>query len=229
MLRDAGPPNWTNYYWYEVGTDLGAGKAAMIYDADILGYFNNTGTAVEGKIAWHPGTERPRWLAADQPVDLVTRDERHVAEQERGLALPAVGDRQGSPAQRRRSIRTSMIDPVRASIVEDPEFIDKMSTQMDFLETFNTVIEDMQDPVHAAASLLRGDDPLGRGAAGHLRRRRCQGDARRPGRGDRGDRRVERPSFPTPSPPGSGRREPEAGTTAHEQSPLPSERERGWR
>ena len=28
MLRDAGPPNWTNYYWYEVGTDLGAGKAA---------------------------------------------------------------------------------------------------------------------------------------------------------------------------------------------------------
>src|SRR5918997_6548779 len=45
MIRDAGPPNWTNYYWYDVGTDLGAGKAAMIYDADILGYFNNTGTA----------------------------------------------------------------------------------------------------------------------------------------------------------------------------------------
>ena len=41
MIRDAGPPNWTNYYWYDVGTDLGAGKAAMIYDADILGYFNN--------------------------------------------------------------------------------------------------------------------------------------------------------------------------------------------
>jgi multiple sugar transport system substrate-binding protein len=33
------------------------------------------------------------------------------------------------------------IDPVRASIVEDPEFIDRMSTQTDFLETFNAVIE----------------------------------------------------------------------------------------
>ena len=42
-FRDAGPPNWTNYYWYDVGNDLGAGKAAMIYDADILGYFQQYG------------------------------------------------------------------------------------------------------------------------------------------------------------------------------------------
>jgi multiple sugar transport system substrate-binding protein len=34
------------------------------------------------------------------------------------------------------------IDPVRASIVEDPAFVDKMSTQINFLETFNAVIED---------------------------------------------------------------------------------------
>ena len=141
MLRDAGPPNWTNYYWYDVGTDLGAGKAAMIYDADILGYFNNTGTGSRRQDRLASGTEGTRRLAADQPVDLVTRHERRVTEQERGLALPAVGNREGSPAQ--GGDRTDeMIDPVRASIVEDPEFIDKMSTQKNFLETFNTVIED---------------------------------------------------------------------------------------
>ena len=51
MLRDAGPPNWTNYFWYDVGNDLGAGKAAMIYDADINGYFQNTtpGAPVEAR------------------------------------------------------------------------------------------------------------------------------------------------------------------------------------
>ena len=27
--------------WYQCGADLGAGKAAILYDADILGYFNN--------------------------------------------------------------------------------------------------------------------------------------------------------------------------------------------
>jgi len=33
------------------------------------------------------------------------------------------------------------IDPVRKSIVDDPDFIDRMSTQINFLETFNTVID----------------------------------------------------------------------------------------
>ena len=107
MLRDAGPPNWTNYYWYEVGTDLGAGKAAMIYDADILGYFNNIGDRRRRQDRLASGTDRSRWLTADQPVDLVTRDERHV---DRTRALPGTSC-SGRPAritcERRRSIRTS--------------------------------------------------------------------------------------------------------------------------
>ena len=99
MLRDAGPPNWTNYYWYEVGTDLGAGKAAMIYDADILGYFNNTGTAVEGKIAWHPGPTGPDGsLLTNQWIWSLGMSAASPNKSAAWL-LPAVGDRQGSPAQ----------------------------------------------------------------------------------------------------------------------------------
>ena len=78
MMRDSGPANWTNYYWYEVGTDLGVGKAAMIYDADILGYFHNPPGAPAP--ARSPGTpaRRARTAPADQPVDLVAGDERQV-------------------------------------------------------------------------------------------------------------------------------------------------------
>src|SRR3981189_814926 len=43
MNQNAGPKNWSTYTWYQVGTDLGAGASATIFDADILGYFMNGG------------------------------------------------------------------------------------------------------------------------------------------------------------------------------------------
>src|SRR5229473_4588294 len=43
MIQGSGPKNWSTYTWYQVGTDLGAGASAMIFDADILGYFMNGG------------------------------------------------------------------------------------------------------------------------------------------------------------------------------------------
>jgi multiple sugar transport system substrate-binding protein len=140
MIRDAGPPNWTNYYWYDVGTDLGAGKAAMIYDADILGYFNNTGTAVEGKIAWHPGPAGPDGsLLTNQWIWSLGMS---AASPNKSAAWHFLQWATGKDHLRKAAIEGEMIDPVRASIVEDPEFVDKMSAQKNFLETFNTVIED---------------------------------------------------------------------------------------
>jgi multiple sugar transport system substrate-binding protein len=55
MMRDSGPANWTNYFWYEVGTDLGAGKAAMIYDATSSAT-SRTRRAVAPKPGTSPGT-----------------------------------------------------------------------------------------------------------------------------------------------------------------------------
>ncbi len=140
MLRDSGPPNWTNYYWYDVGTDLGAGKAAMIYDADILGYFNNTGTAVEGKVAWHPGPAGPDGsLLTNQWIWSLGMS---AASPNKNAAWLFLQWATGKEHLRKAAIEGEMIDPVRASIVEDPEFVDKMSAQINFLETFNAVIQD---------------------------------------------------------------------------------------
>jgi multiple sugar transport system substrate-binding protein len=60
MIQDSGPKNWSTYTWYQVGTDLGAGASAMIYDADILGYFMNGGENKEaGNIAYAPIAPNP--------------------------------------------------------------------------------------------------------------------------------------------------------------------------
>jgi len=60
MIQDSGPKNWSTYTWYQVGTDLGAGASAMIYDADILGYFMNGGDNKEkGNLAYAPFAANP--------------------------------------------------------------------------------------------------------------------------------------------------------------------------
>lgn len=60
MIQDSGAPDWSTHTWYQVGTDLGAGKSAMIYDADILGYFMNGGdNAMAGELAYAPFAANP--------------------------------------------------------------------------------------------------------------------------------------------------------------------------
>jgi multiple sugar transport system substrate-binding protein len=66
MIQDSGPKNWSTYTWYQVGTDLGAGASAMIFDADILGYFMNGGDNKEkGNLAYAPFAANP---AASAPT-----------------------------------------------------------------------------------------------------------------------------------------------------------------
>lgn len=60
MIQDSGAKDWSTHTWYQVGTDLGAGKSAMIYDADILGYFMNGGdNKMAGKLAYAPFAANP--------------------------------------------------------------------------------------------------------------------------------------------------------------------------
>ena len=66
MIQEFGPKNWSTYTWYQVGTDLGAGASAMIFDADILGYFMNGGDNKEkGNIGYAPFAANP---AASAPT-----------------------------------------------------------------------------------------------------------------------------------------------------------------
>jgi multiple sugar transport system substrate-binding protein len=59
MVQNSGPKNWTTYTWYEVGNDLGAGASGMIFDADILGYFQNRGTKEAGHLGFDAFAANP--------------------------------------------------------------------------------------------------------------------------------------------------------------------------
>ena len=136
MLADSGPPNWTNYYWYDVGTDLGAQKAAMIYDADILGYFNNQ----SGKVGWHPGPKGPDGsLLTNQWIWSLGMA---AQSQNKSAAWHFLQWATGKDHLRKAALEAEHIDPVRQSIVEDPAFVDRMSAQIGFLDTFNAVINE---------------------------------------------------------------------------------------
>ncbi|MHC1772840.1 MAG: ABC transporter substrate-binding protein [Flexilinea sp.] len=55
LIQKGGSPTWSNYTWYECAADLGAGNAAMMFDADLVIYDQNVGdTAEAGNIAFAP-------------------------------------------------------------------------------------------------------------------------------------------------------------------------------
>lgn len=41
MIQQSGAKDWSTHTWYKVREDIGAGRSAMTFDADILGYFAN--------------------------------------------------------------------------------------------------------------------------------------------------------------------------------------------
>ena len=54
LVKNGGAPQWATYGWEMCGADLGAGKAAMLFDATSAAYFQNVegGSAESGNIAW---------------------------------------------------------------------------------------------------------------------------------------------------------------------------------
>ena len=68
MIQEAGPKDWATYTWYQVGTDLGAGASAIMYDADILGYFMNGGENKERATSPSPPSRQTRTPRRRRPM-----------------------------------------------------------------------------------------------------------------------------------------------------------------
>ena len=94
MIQKAGPKNWTNYTWYEVGNDLGAGASAMIFDADILGFFQQEGTKEAGNIGYQAFAANPDKKEPTPNVWIWSLAMNAASDQQgRRLAAHAVGGR----------------------------------------------------------------------------------------------------------------------------------------
>ena len=57
LIKAGSSPQWSTYTWYQAGADLGAGKAAMLFDATCNGYFQNPegASAEAGNLGWVNG------------------------------------------------------------------------------------------------------------------------------------------------------------------------------
>jgi multiple sugar transport system substrate-binding protein len=122
MIQEAGPKNWATYTWYNVGTDLGAGASAMIYDADILGYFMNGGDNKErGNLAYQAFAPNPNAPAPTPNVWIWSLAMSNYSAQKDAawtFMQWASGTEHGLFGAR----KMDFVNPVRASVWADEEF-----------------------------------------------------------------------------------------------------------
>lgn len=122
MIQESGPKNWSTYTWYQVGTDLGAGASAMIFDADILGYFMNGGDNKEkGNIGYAPFAANPKATAPTPNVWIWSLALSNFSAQKDAAwyfmqwASSVEHDLFGAR-------KMDFVNPVRASVWKDEEF-----------------------------------------------------------------------------------------------------------
>lgn len=140
MVKNAGPEAWSTYTWYQVGSDFGAGKAATIFDADILGHFQNVpgGSSVSGKIAWAPGPRGPD--GALRTNIWIWSLAMNAASKNKEPAWYFLQWATGKEFLRKGAITYTLVNPVRTSIMTDPEFIKHMDISKDYLKTLNEIV-----------------------------------------------------------------------------------------
>jgi multiple sugar transport system substrate-binding protein len=141
MIKDGGPPAWSNYTWYQCGADLGAGKAAILYDADILGYFSNApgSTNQSGNIAFAPP---PVLKAGDQPQsnEWVWQLAMNSSSKNKKAAWLFIQYFTGPEFELWAALNAKTVDPARQSIWENKDFKEKIGKIPGYAETFQKTI-----------------------------------------------------------------------------------------
>lgn len=150
ILRDCGPEDWEFYDWYRCLEDIGGRKAAMLFDADVLGYIANSAGA---------SGQSGRLGLAPPPLPAPSSDEE--GEKGRGiqsnlwvwgLAInPESASKDaawlfvqyftGREFQTYSVLEWRSVNPPRRSIFEDERFRKMLATMHGYEETFEAVIQ----------------------------------------------------------------------------------------
>lgn len=141
MVRDAGPEAWTTYTWYQAGSDFGAGKAAILFDADILGYFQNVpdASAISGNVAWAPGPKGP-----DGELNTniwIWSLSMNAASKNKDAGWYFMQWATGKEFLTTGAVQYTLVDPVRQSVWDNPDFQKKLSEAKNYYETFQTIMD----------------------------------------------------------------------------------------
>ena len=129
MIQDSGAPDWSTHTWYQVGTDVGAGKSAMMFDADILGYFMNGGDNAEaGNLAFSGFAANPD-AAAPTPNIWIWSMAMSKASQNKDAAWYFLQWVTGPEHDLFGAREMDLVNPARSSVWADGMFRDKLSAK----------------------------------------------------------------------------------------------------
>jgi multiple sugar transport system substrate-binding protein len=145
MVKSAGPEAWTTYTWYQAGSDFGAGKAATLFDADILGFFQNQEGAaapeVLGNVAWAPG---PRGPDGELNTNVwIWSLAMNAGSKKKDAAWLFMQWATGKDFLTTAVVEPqyTMVNPVRQSIIDNPDFQKRMEFHTDYMTTLQAISE----------------------------------------------------------------------------------------
>lgn len=141
MIQDCGPKNWATYTWYEVAQDLGAGRCGMIYDANIIGFFENApGNAMSGQIGYASFTANPNVTSPSSNVWIWSLTMSNFS-QEKDAAWYFIQWASGKNFGIYGGVSKQLVDPVRKTTWSDPAFKARLNTNFPgFYEAFEQTL-----------------------------------------------------------------------------------------
>ncbi|MBV8900203.1 MAG: sugar ABC transporter substrate-binding protein [Verrucomicrobia bacterium] len=141
MVKEGGPPAWSNYTWYQCGADLGAGKAAILWDADINGFFQNVpgSTSQSGNLAVSP---TPVMTAGQAPQsnEWVWQLGMNATSKNKKAAWLFMQYFTGPEFELWAALNAKTVDPARQSIWDNQQFKDRLSKYVGYVESFQKTI-----------------------------------------------------------------------------------------
>lgn len=142
LIKAGGSPSWSSYTWYQAGADLGAGKAAMLFDADINGYFQNPeGASKEaGNLAWvkAPLPEGQDKVNSNLWTWALAMNKASKNKQAAWIFLQYFTGKEYSLWA---SINAKVVDPARKSVFENEDFKAVLGKAEGYYESFEETID----------------------------------------------------------------------------------------
>ena len=137
LVRRGGSPQWSSTYWYMAQAELGAGKAAMQWDADNNSIQVNLQNMAEGgNIAF---ATSPTAKAGDKVISnsWIWSMAMNGYSKNKIAAWLFLQYMTGKETLEYASVQGTSVDPVRASVWESDGFKAKMATQEGYVDAFN--------------------------------------------------------------------------------------------
>lgn len=142
LIEEGGSPTWASYTWYQAGADLGAGKAAMLFDADVVEYFQNPEGASQeaGNIAWvsAPLPEGKTDIHSNLWSWALAMNKASVNKTAAWLFLQYFTS---SDYQLWAALEANGVNPARESVFQNEDYLELISAADGYKEAFEKTIE----------------------------------------------------------------------------------------